>query len=103
VDALVAIAIDWMASETERDQRLHTIGRAWCALVGAGDVDRIQATVEELARRTGEDEWDVYSRMLNVAMVYMHALVSGIASNDPRRCTCGGDADHVSSTRKTQS
>src|SRR5512132_2902942 len=45
----------------------------------AGDVGRIEETVQELMRRTGEKEWDVYSRMINVAMVYMHALVSGIA------------------------
>jgi hypothetical protein len=80
VDALVDIATDWMESETECDARLREIGRAWCALMGAGDVGRIKATVEELVRRTGEKEWDVYSRMLNVAMVYMHSLVSGIAS-----------------------
>ena len=103
MDALVAIVLDWMASEAERDARMHTIGRAWCALVGAGDVDRIQATVEELARRTGEAEWDVYSRMLNVALVYMHALVSGIApQHDPCRCTGGCDGDRVSTTRTSR-
>jgi hypothetical protein len=92
VDAPVTIATDWMASETERDARLREIGRAWCAMMGEGDVDRIEATVQELMRRTGEKEWDVYSRMINVAMVYMHSLVSGIVvQNDPCSCGCAGN------------
>ena len=70
VDALVDIAIDWMASETLRDARQREIGRAWCALMGAAH---------------GRDGMgDVYSRMINVAMVYMHSVLCGIViQNDP--------------------
>jgi hypothetical protein len=79
-----------MASETLRDARQREIGRAWCALMGAAH---------------GRDGMgDVYSRMINVAMVYMHSVLCGIViQNDPCGSGCGCEGNEGVGNKHTRS